>query len=129
MSKLFTTKVLPIFLKDLDLSDMELCEDEYFYWRATENGGRYYSIVSYVLFDYLRGKSDLKYKQTIQNFKKHYSLANGIFPHLSKIYQDRDGETISCFTDFHTIKIWPILNRNTIKIQNFGKFEELVTFL
>mmetsp|Transcript_33817 Transcript_33817/g.32921 ORF Transcript_33817/g.32921 Transcript_33817/m.32921 type:complete len:217 (-) Transcript_33817:193-843(-) len=69
-----------------NLSDIEVCDNSYFYWRATESGTNYYSIKSFIFFDYLANIADLKDKQALQNFKKHYSISEGILPHISKIY-------------------------------------------
>ena len=37
---------------------------------------------------------------------------------MNRIYYDRQGETLSAFIDFNTIKVWPLLHTNRIKIRN-----------
>jgi hypothetical protein len=53
--------------------------------------------------------------------KKELQIFKGYFPHLDKIYYDRLGCQLAAFVNFNTIKIFPLLHTNKIKIKTGGK--------
>ena len=61
--------------------------------------------------------------------KPSITLFSGLFPHLSTIYHDRAGETLSGFSDYNTIKVWPLLHVNRKKLTKAGKRKDDIHIL
>jgi len=89
-------------------------DDEYFYWRLYKRDKRYFDMYSQVYLEYL---SDIK---DIRQAAANHDLVifKGLAPHVNRLYHDRQGETLSAFVDFSTIKVFPLLHTNKIKIKN-----------
>ena len=112
-------------LDSLEISNLLIFEEKYYYWRQfiKEGNDFYFPTVSCLYFEALEDFSELYQKARLAR-KETFALfqdQNYLFAHLPQIYNDRVGQQIAAFVDYSKIKIFPLLHINRIKVKNSSK--------
>eukprot|EP00347_Sterkiella_histriomuscorum_P012361 403368887 len=123
---LSTNQSETVILND-NIQQLEVFDDNYIYWRQFDRNEFYLPLQSRVCFDAVDDLQELRSRAQ----RKEYQLFHTqkfFFPHLQQIYNDRVGEQIGTFFDYHQIKIFPYLHSNRIKLKNSDKNNQPIEF-
>ena len=104
---------------------MKIFNNEYFYWKTYAKDDKIPPYKCQIQFDRIENIMEFRVKAN----KKSLKIYEGLYPHLQDIYHDKYGETLTTFTDYNTIRIWPLLHQKHIKLPKGGKRTEDVHVL